>query len=129
MDSYIILIVLIDLGVMISMTLHGWRKGLAGLLTEAIALIAAVAVVVMVSSVTGLWEAGDSSGAIFGVVLLIVLGLCYKLVKLILGSIRILSDLPVIHGLNRVLGLAAGFCEGFAILYFLEYLLRAYILV
>lgn len=129
MESYLILIVLIDLAVMIGMTVHGWRKGFAALLTEAISLIVSVFVLVMITSVMGLWEAGDSSGAVFGVVMLILLGICYKLVKMILGSIRILSGLPVIHGVNKILGLVLGFCEGFAILYFLEYILRAYLLV
>lgn len=129
MDSYIILIILVDLAVMIGMTVHGWRKGFARLLTEAISLIVSVAVITMISSVMGLWDSGDTSGAVFGVVMLIGLGICYKLVKLILGSIRILSNLPVIHGLNKLLGLIVGFVEGFAILYFLEYILRAYLLV
>ena len=128
MDSYIILILLFDLAVMLGMTVHGWRKGFVRLISSALSLIVSVAVVVMISSVAGLWEEGESVSAVIGFLMLIALGVVYKLIHMVLSSIRILSELPIVSGLNRILGLILGFCEGFAILYFMEYILRLYLL-
>ena len=42
--------------------------------------------------------------------------------------IHVLAELPVINIADSILGLILGFAEGFIILYFLEYILRHYLL-
>lgn len=128
MTPYIILILAIDVLAMIAMTIHGWHKGFARLVSKVASLIAAIAVVMLISSIVSGYQKGNASNLIVGILLLIIMGVAYKVIHAILTSIRILAGLPILAGLDKVLGAAIGFLEGFAILYIGEYMLRMYLL-
>lgn len=128
MTQYMILILIIDGLVLIGMTIHGWHKGFVSLVSEAVSLIAAIWAVVLISGAAADWREGGGEDAWLGILFLLVLGVIYKILHRILSSIRWIAGLPVINWLDAVLGVLLGFCEGFAILYALEYLLRMYLL-
>ena len=125
---YIILILAADVVVLAGMTVHGCRQGFAGTISRVISLIASIAVIMLVSSIVQGYQNGNTSNLIIGILLLIIMGAVYKLIHAVLTSIRFLAGLPILGGLDKILGIAAGFIEGFAILYAAEYLLRMYLL-
>lgn len=128
MTPYIILILAVDAAVLMVMTLQGAKRGFADTFSRVFSLIAAIAVVVLISSVIHGYRNGNLSNLIIGILLLIVLGAVYKLIHAVLTSIRFLAALPVLGIVDKVLGLVVGFLEGFALLYIAEYLLRMYLL-
>lgn len=128
MTPYIILILAVDAAVLIAMTLRGAKRGFAGTFSQVFSLAVAIVVVVLVSSVIHGYQNGDRSNLIIGILLLIVLGAVYKLIRAVLASIRFLAALPILGIVDKALGLVIGFMEGFALLYIAEYLLRMYLL-
>lgn len=128
MTPYIILILAVDAAVLIAMTLRGAKRGFAGTFSQVFSLAVAIVVVVLVSSVIHGYQNGDRSNLIIGILLLIVLGAVYKLIRAVLTSIRFLAALPILGIVDKALGLVIGFTEGFALLYIAEYLLRMYLL-
>lgn len=128
MTPYIILILAVDAAVLIAMTLRGAKRGFAGTFSQVFSLAVAIVVVVLVSSVIHGYQNGDRSNLIIGILLLIVLGAVYKLIRAVLTSIRFLAALPILDIVDKALGLVIGFIEGFALLYIAEYLLRMYLL-
>ncbi len=128
MTPYIILILAVDAAVLIAMTLRGAKRGFAGTFSQVFSLAVAIVVVVLVSSVIHGYQNGDRSNLIIGILLLIVLGAVYKLIRAVLTSIRFLAALPILGIVDKALGLVIGFMEGFALLYIAEYLLRMYLL-
>lgn len=128
MNVYIILILLVDILVMIGMTVHGVHKGFAHLFSRVISLVIAIIVVIQLSGIVNGYEKGSGSSILIGILMLIILGVVYKIIRVILGSLKFLSKLPVLSGADKVFGAVLGFFEGFAVLYIVEYLLRMYLL-
>ncbi len=128
MTPYIILILAADVLVLVGMTIHGIHAGFAKLISKVISLVVSIAVVVLLSSIVSGYRKGDTSNFLIGVVFLIILGALYKLIHAILSSIRFLAGLPILTGVDKILGAVTGFLGGFGILYIAEYLLRVYLL-
>ncbi len=128
MTPYIILILAADLLILIGMTVHGAHAGFAKLISKVISLLVSITVVVLLSTIVNGYRKGDTSNFLIGIVFLIVLGTLYKLVHAVLSSFRFLAGLPILTGVDKVLGIIAGFLGGFGILYIAEYLLRMYLL-
>lgn len=128
MTPYIVLILAADVLILAGMTIHGAHLGFAGLISKVISLIASIAVVILLSSIVNGYRSGSTSNLLVGVLMLIILGVVYKIIHAILTSIRFLAGLPILAGVDKVFGTALGFLEGFAVLYIGEYLLRMYLL-
>ncbi len=128
MTPYIILILAADLLILIGMTVHGAHAGFAKLISKVISLLVSITVVILLSTIVNGYRKGDTSNFLIGIVFLIILGALYKLVHAVLSSFRFLAGLPILTGVDKVLGIIAGFLEGFGILYIAEYLLRMYLL-
>lgn len=128
MTPYIILILAADLLILIGMTVHGAHAGFAKLISKVISLLVSITVVILLSTIVNGYRKGDTSNFLIGIVFLVILGALYKLVHAVLSSFRFLAGLPILAGVDKVLGIIAGFLEGFGILYIAEYLLRMYLL-
>ncbi len=128
MTPYIILILAADLLILIGMTVHGAHAGFAKLISKVISLLVSITVVILLSTIVNGYRKGDTSNFLIGIIFLIILGALYKLVHAALSSFRFLAGLPILTGVDKVLGIIAGFLEGFGILYIAEYLLRMYLL-
>lgn len=116
--------VLIPLGSMI----RGWNKGFVYELRSVLSLAAAIAAVMVIASIRGAGGVNHSPDVLTGIILLIVLGVVYKIIHAILTSVHLISRLPVIRLADSVLGLVLGLVEGFCYLYILEYALVHFIL-
>lgn len=128
MDIYLVGIVVISIIVMLSMMTHGFHTGFAHELTTLVSLVAAIFVILLISGIVNGWRSGSASNLAVGLILLVIFGVVYRLIKIFMTSINFIAGLPVIHWLDSALGLVCGFMEGFAILYVLEYFLRNYLL-
>ena len=100
------------------------KKGqVQGFVKEVSSLIAMLAAALSLAGIlriyTGL-HSGNVLGTASGLALVVVIALVYSVLRLFLVSAGLISKLPVIHTLDGILGLAAGFVESLLILYIVE---------
>ena len=129
MTLYLIIFGLGSVAILMACMTRGFHNGLISELRTLLSVGCALGLMItMAGFVESFREAGLPSLAA-GFILLLVFGIAYKLLSLLLSSIKIVVSLPVIRWIDAALGLFAGLLEGFAVLYLLEYLLRHYLLV
>lgn len=106
MELNITLIVVILLAVY--MMARGWKKGFTRELSGVIALAAALFVLAMMYMLFSSFQAGEASNVMYSVIFLVIFGVVYGVVKFFVNSAKALSHLPIVHFLDKVLGIAAG---------------------
>lgn len=58
------------------------------------------------------------------VVILLIYLLCVLGFKWVIGVLKFLTKLPIVHGLNKILGLVLGLIEGFLLVWLLLYIIQ-----
>lgn len=107
--NYMVIAVLVILGFGL---IRGYVKGIIGELITVIALVLSViglAILMMVINKSLDREFGD---AIMAGMFLLVFIILIQVIKVILTAVKIFSKLPVINGLNKLLGTILGIVEG-----------------
>ncbi|MDR2546138.1 MAG: CvpA family protein [Lachnospiraceae bacterium] len=94
----------------------GFRKGLIGELISLLSLVVAAFCLMGLFMVVGNYINENITEAIQMLVVLAVIGLVYKLASLLFSSLKLITKLPVIKGLDRLLGAALGAVEAVLIL-------------
>ena len=102
---FIVLLLLIGGGV------KGYKRGMVEELNATIALILALAAISMfVVAVSGYME-HVTLRTILGIVCMTIAILVYRFTDFILSSLKIISSIPVIRGVNKLLGFGVGVLE------------------
>lgn len=96
---------------MIWMMIRGYKKGMAKELSGLVALFAAFVVLALGIMLVASFSEGEMTNTLYSVILLVVFGLAYGIVKFILRSAKAVSSLPIIHFVDSVLGIGVGFCK------------------
>ena len=103
--------------VMVWMMIRGFKKGMAKELSGLVALFAAFVVlalgIMLVASFTG----GEMTNTLYSVILLVLFGLAYGVVKFVLRSARAVSSLPIIKFFDSVLGIGVGLCKAILVVW------------
>lgn len=87
---------------------RGYRKGMTKEISGLIALVVAFVVMALVIMLTSSYQLGEVTNTVYSVILLALLGIVYGVVRLVLNSIKLISKLPVLHFLDKFLGLVVG---------------------
>ncbi len=128
MNLYAVGLAIISLCILFLAMRHGFRKGMVRELDGLLSLLAAIAsLTLLAETISGVLEMKFSS-MIIGFILLGIVTFLYKIFHLIFASIGLVAHLPVIRGLDKLLGAVVGIAKGIGILYLLEYLLTNYLL-
>lgn len=106
------------------MMIRGFKKGMTKEITGLVALFAALAVLAIAIMIFSSFRQGETRNTVYSVILLVVFGAVYGIVKFILRSAKALSNLPIIHFLDAVLGIGVGFCKSVLIIW-IAFLLMA----
>ncbi len=102
---FIVLLLLIGGGV------KGYKRGMVEELNGTIALLLALAAISMfVVAVSGYME-HVTLRTILGIVCMTIAILVYRITDFILSSLKIISSIPVIRGVNKLLGFGVGVLE------------------
>lgn len=102
----------------------GFRKGMVQEITSLIAMaIAGVCVVLILGAVGSYWNK-EIGKTIQIVVVLIVVCLIYRLIHILFTSLELISKLPIIKGLDKLLGAVVGAAEAGLIVGVLVYFLK-----
>ncbi len=101
----------IVLMLMVGGGMKGYGRGMVEELNKVIALILAlVAIGMFVVAATGYME-HQTLRTILGIVCMTVAILIYRITDFILSSLKLISSIPVLRGVNRLLGLGVGVLE------------------
>lgn len=102
------LTLIIVLIVMLYMVAAGYQKGLTKQISGIVALAAAFVMLALVIMLVSSFQNREVTNTVYSVILLAVFGMVYGIVKFLLRSIKLMSNLPILHFLDQVLGIAAG---------------------
>ena len=98
------IIFLIVLMLFIGGGIKGFRHGMVEELNKAVALILALAAIAMFVVAAKSYMEHETLRTILGIVCMTIAILVYKIVDFILSSLKIISLIPVIRGVNKLLG-------------------------
>ncbi len=102
----------------------GFRKGMVQELISLIAVVAAGFCVILILGAIGSYIDQEIARLVQIVAVLFAVCLVYRLVHVLFTSLELISRLPVIRGLDRLLGAALGFAEAGVIVGLLVYFLK-----
>ena len=98
------LTLVIVLIVMLYMMVTGYQKGLTKQISGIAALAAAFVMLALVIMLVSSFQNREVTNTVYSVILLAVFGMVYGIVKFLLRSIKLMSNLPILHFLDQVLG-------------------------
>jgi len=102
----------------------GFRKGMVQEIISLIAMAVAGVCIVLILGAIGNYLNQEIGKMIQLIVVLFVICLVYRLVNILFTSLELVSRLPVIKGLDKLLGAAVGCAEAALIVGILVYLLK-----
>lgn len=102
----------------------GFRKGMVQEVISLIAMVVAGVCVVLILGAIGSYLDREIGRVIQIVAVLFVVCLVYRLVHTLFISLELISKLPIIKGLDKLLGIVVGFAEAALIVGVLVYFLK-----
>jgi len=101
----------------LSMMIRGYNQGMMKELTGLAALIAGLGVLALGIMLFSSFLDGEMTNTIYSVILLVLFGAAYGIVKFILRSAKAVSSLPILSFFDSVLGIAVGLCQAVVIIW------------
>lgn len=89
----------------------GFKKGMVQEIISLIAMAVAGVCVVLILSAIGSYMEKEIAQLVKIIAVLLVVCLVYRLVSVLFTSLRLISKLPVVKGIDKMMGLALGFVE------------------
>lgn len=102
----------------------GFKKGMVQELVSLIAMAAAGCCIVLILGAVGSYLDKEIGKVIQMVVVLLVVCLVYRLVNLLFTSLGLIAKLPIMKGLDKLLGVVLGMIEAAVISGLLIYLVK-----
>ena len=121
MNITLIIVILI----MIMMMIRGYKKGLTKEITGLVSLIVTLFVISIVITLYMSLHLEETKNAVASIVILVVIAFIYSIIKIFMKSAKILSKLPVINIVDKVLGIIIGGAKGLIIVWLLYILNEA----
>lgn len=104
----------------------GHCKGLTGEIASLLSLALSVLGVAVLVRAVGSYLEHKTSDIAQAVVFFVVLAFLSQILRLIFGSLKILTRFPVIHGVNSFIGMVAGIAEGVLVVWALFIVIAKY---
>ena len=102
----------------------GFRKGLVQEIISLLAMVVAGVCVVRIIGAIGSYMAEEISAVVEMIVILFAVCAVYRLVHVLFTSLELIAKLPVIKGLDKLMGAAIGLIEAGVIVGVLVYFLK-----
>ncbi len=91
--------------------IDGYKKGMVKEIISLVSLLVLSGVAALLAQGISSYNDGKIFNVIVAVVLLVLLGIAHNLLKLVFFSAKIVSKLPVVHFLDKLLGVVFGVFE------------------
>lgn len=102
---------------MVWMMIRGYKKGMVKGLSGLVALFAAFVVLALAIMLVASFTEGEMTNTLYSVILLVLFGLAYGIVKFVLRSAKAISSLPIINFVDSVLGIGIGLCKAILVIW------------
>lgn len=116
-NIYAAIIYIIIAGIVIWRIRAGFKRGAAGELANTFSMVVALIVGYKLYHVAVDFLAGHFGSVLAGVMYLAFLLFIYKIINILFKSLKLFTNLPIIKGVNKLLGAVLGIVEAFAIVY------------
>lgn len=101
----------------ICMMIHGYKKGMTREISGLVALLAGLFVLALALMLSASFSAGEMTNTVYSVILLVLFGVAYGIVKFVLRSAKAVSSLPILHFLDSVMGIVIGFLKAIVVIW------------
>lgn len=105
------LLLIILLILLICNVVEGYKKGMVRSIISLVSLIALCIVAVLIGNGLKSYTDGEMVNVVIMVLLLCLLGIVQHLLNVVFFSAKAISKLPVIHSLDKILGIVVGVLE------------------
>lgn len=102
---------------MLYMVVRGYQKGFTRQISGLAALAAAFVMLALGIMLVSSFQNGEVTNTVYSVILLALFGLVYGVIKFLLRSIKLMTNLPILHFLDQVAGIVAGLAKGILIVW------------
>lgn len=89
----------------------GFKKGMVQELLSIIASVAAGICMVLIFGAVGSYFENEIGQVIKTIVVLLVFCLVYRLINILFTSLKLISKLPIVKSVDKLLGMVVGFAE------------------
>lgn len=96
---------------------HGYKKGVTKEISGLVALFAGLFVLAIAIMLFTSLSAGEITNTVYSVILLVLFGAAYGIVKFLLRSAKAVSNLPILHFLDCVMGSVIGVLKSLVIVW------------
>lgn len=115
MNLNIFLIIL--LAILIGAMADGYKKGMVREIISFVSLIITCVVVALLGNALSNYFDGNITNVIIMVILLSVIGIVRHLLGLVFFSAKVLASLPIVHWVDKLLGIVVGIAETILIIW------------
>lgn len=105
------LLMIIAAVVLLCMVMDGYKKGMVRSLISLISLLITCVVLFLIGNALSSYFDGRFFNLIITVLLLAAIGLIHHLLNAVFFSAKMISKLPIVHSLDKILGIVAGILE------------------
>ena len=105
------LLMIITAVILVCTVMDGYKKGMVKTLISLISLLITCVVLFLIGNALGNYFDGRLFTLIITVLLLAAIGVVHHLLNVIFFSAKMISKLPIVHSLDRILGIVAGILE------------------
>lgn len=106
--NYLLIIILL---VLIWRMAAGYKIGMVKELQAFVTLLVTSASVVLICKIITAYTDGERIIMAINILLLVILGVCFSILKLVFFSAKAIANLPIIHLADKILGIAIGAAE------------------
>lgn len=111
------LVLVIVLIIIACSAVSGYRKGMVEEVVSILALLIGIMAIALVASAIGNYLTKHISNMLIAIILFIVLLIVVQIARLVIASLKFITKMPIIHGVNKLAGLAIGLAEGVLIVW------------
>lgn len=120
------LVLIIVILLLLGGAIKGYQNGIVKEMSTLIGLIGALTAGLAIITALKNYQTQNTANTVIAVMCLIVIVLAYKIIDFVLASLKMLSKIPVISWINKLLGGAAGIGEGILIVWIAFLLITAF---
>lgn len=105
------LVLIIAAVILVYMVMRGYEKGMVRSLISLISLLVTCVVLFLVCNAVGNYFNGRFFSMILTLLLIAAISVVHHLLNAVFFSAKMISKLPIVHGLDKLLGVVAGILE------------------
>lgn len=105
------LLLIITAVILLCMVVDGYKKGMVRFLISLISLLITCVVLFLLGNALSSYFDGRFFNVIITLLLLAAIGLVHHLLNVVFFSAKVISKLPIVHSLDKLLGIVVGILE------------------